>query len=112
MNRSKAACSSLKRFDAFGANIDFYYQGREKFNTPWGCFITAIITLAYLIMVCLKFTEYYGEKDGIEQFSQQKQDLDELINLKELGFSFAVENVDPRIGRFVVYQVSWDGRTG
>ena len=50
--------------------------------------------------------------DGIEQFSQQKQDQTDSINLTELGFHFAVENVDPEIGRFVAYTVNWDGETG
>ena len=38
--------------------------------------------------------------------------MDETINLTELGFQFAVENIDPKFGRFVAYQVSWDGKTG
>ena len=46
-------------------------------------------------MASLKLTEFFGAKDGIEQFSQVKQDLNETINLKEQGFSFAVENIDP-----------------
>ena len=78
-----------------------HYRGKEKFSTSWGCFITSLVALAYLFMASLKFTEFFGEKDGIEQFSQQKQDLNELINLKEQGFSFAIENIDSKIGRFV-----------
>ena len=38
--------------------------------------------------------------------------MDETINLTELGFQFAIENIDPKIGQFKAYQVSWDGKTG
>ena len=38
--------------------------------------------------------------------------MDETINLTELGFQFAVESIDPRIGQFKAYQVSWDGENG
>ena len=112
MNRSQSSCAKLQRFDAFGAEIDFYYKGKGKFNTAWGCFCTAFVAVGYLIMVGLKCTEFLWEKDGIVQFSQQTQDQTDLINLTELGFHFAVENVDPKIGRFLAYEVSWDGETG
>ena len=36
----------------------------------------------------------------------------EEIDLVELGFSFAVEDLDPKYGRIEAYQVNWDGSTG
>ena len=36
----------------------------------------------------------------------------EEIDLVELGFSFAVEDLDPTLGRIEAYQVDWAGSTG
>ena len=38
--------------------------------------------------------------------------MDEPINLNELDFSFAVENIEPNIGRIEAYQVHWGGQDG
>ena len=65
----QGTCTKLKNLDAFGADIEFYYKGRNKYYTVWGCVVTAFVALAYLIMVGLKCTEFFGETDGIEQFS-------------------------------------------
>ena len=40
------------------------------------------------------------------------QNVDEEIDLTEAGFSFAVQNIDPSIGRLAAWQVNWDGVTG
>ena len=95
--------SKLLRFDLFGSNINFYYRGIEKFHTAWGCTVTIFIVLTYLTMVSVRFIEFFGETDGIEHFSERYQSIDEPIDLKELGFSFAVENVDQTVGKLEAY---------
>ena len=91
------------QFDLFGSNINFYYRGMEKFHTAWGCTVTFFIVLIYLTMVGIRFIEFFGETDGIEHFSERYQSLNESIELMDLGFSFAVENVDQTMGKIEAY---------
>ena len=52
--------------------------------------ITMLVAIAYLLMLTLKFIEFFGETDPIEYFSETKQDMNQMITLSEIGFSFAV----------------------
>ena len=102
----------LKQFDVYGADISFYYKGEGKFHTAWGCIVTLFVAMVYLFMISLKFIEFFDETDPIEQLSEAIQSLDEVIDLTSNGFSFAVENIDERIGKIQAYQVKWDVYNG
>ena len=63
--------TKLQSFDIFGADVNFYYKGEDKFKTPWGCIVTIFVALSYLSMVSLKLIEFNGGFDGIEFFSER-----------------------------------------
>ena len=79
--------------------MSLFYKNDTHFNTKWGCIITCFVTVTYLTMVGLKLTEFFGETDPVAYFSDSRQSMDEPIELSELGFTFAVENVNRNIGR-------------
>ena len=41
-----------------------------------------------------------------------KQSHDQVMDLENLGFSFAVEKIDPTLGRIEAKQVRWSGLDG
>ena len=88
----------LKRIDIFGANVDLFYKGQARFHTHWGCSVTFCVIIVYMVVVSLKWIEFFGETDPIEHFSEAGQDLDQQIDLQSLGFTFAVDNLDAKIG--------------
>ena len=55
--------------------------------------MTAFIILSYLIIAGLKLTEFFGEIDPIKYVSETRQSMEDKLDLKELGFTFAVENI-------------------
>ena len=62
----------LQRFDLFGRDVNFFYKGSEYFSTKWGCFMTFLVSVCYLMMISLKWTEFFGETDPIEYFSETR----------------------------------------
>ena len=62
-------------------------------------------------MVLLKILDFHLERESIEYFTETKQLQHETLDLSA-DFSFAIEDVDPRVGKLVAYQVSWDGLSG
>ena len=104
----------LKRFDIFGAKVEFFYQGKSFFNTIWGFLVTSLVCIGYISMVSLKWIEFFGETDPIDHFSETAQDMDtKTLRLQELGFSFAIDDsLDPRIGSIEASQVTWSGTDG
>ena len=38
--------------------------------------------------------------------------MNQRIDLQSIGFSFAVDNLDPRIGKIEAFQVTWSGVDG
>ena len=63
-------------------------------------------------MFSLKLIEFFGETDPIEYFSETPQSMDQTIDLKDIGFSFAIESIEKELGEVVVHQISWSGLTG
>ena len=63
-------------------------------------------------MVSLKWIEFFGETDPIEYFSEARQNIDDLIDLNSMGFTFAVENIDAKYGRVEVSHMTWSGLDG
>ena len=62
--------SKLKKCDQFGRDVNFFYKGEEQYRTAWGTMITMLVAIAYLLMLTLKFIEFFGETDPIEYFSE------------------------------------------
>ena len=90
--------TKVKECDLFGRPINFFYNGNNEYTTRWGCFITGFVLIVFMTMTSLKFVEFFGDTDPIEYFILARQDPGELINLTELGFTFAVEDIDESIG--------------
>ena len=99
----------LKKFDIFGRDVHFFYKGQAKYHTKCGCFMTFFVVICYVIVVCFKWIEFVGETDSIEYFSEARQDMNERIDFQSLGFSFAIDNLEPRFGKIEAAQVSWNG---
>ena len=103
---------NLRSLDYFWTYVNFFYKGNEYFSTGWGQFVTIFVTVAYLALIGLKFTEFFGETDPITYFSETRQDVQHRLNLSSLGFSFALENVDADLGTLEAHQVHWSGSDG
>ena len=99
----------LQRLDIFGREVNFFYKGQEYFSTRWGCIVTIFVAVFYMIMVGLKWTEFFGETDPVEYFSETRQSMKEPINLAEIGFSFAIENLEANLGQIEATQTHWSG---
>ena len=104
--------SALRGYDCFGRAVNFYYKGEQYYSTTWGAFVTMIVVTAYLCMVTLKCIEFFAETDPIFYYSNTMQSMEEAIDLKELGFTFAIEAVADDIGYIELTQVRWNGISG
>ena len=102
----------IKKCDQFGQNVKFFYKGEEYYRTYWGTLVTFVLATGYLLMVALKFTEFFGETDPIQYFSENQQDKGEMIDLKEIGFTFAVEPIGEEFGKIEAHQIHWSGIDG
>ena len=62
-----------------------------------------------MVMISFKWIEFFGETDSIEYLSEPRQDMNERIDFESLGFSFAIDKLEPRFGKIEATQVSWNG---
>ena len=79
--------------------MNFFYKGRERFSTGWGRCVSVTVMVGYCALVGLKLTEFFGETDPIHYFSETRQNLDNAIELSQLGFTFAVEEFPADVGK-------------
>ena len=71
--------------------------------------MTFFVVICYVVVVSFKWIEFFGETDSIEYFSESRQDMNERIDFQSLGFSFAIDSLEPRLGKIEATQVSWSG---
>ena len=102
----------LKKFDLFGRSIKFTYQGIDYFTTNCGRAVTFLTVLAFLLLMSLKFVEFFGEHDSILYLNSSGQSADALMDLQELNFSLAIEELEPRFGTLELSHVDWSGEDG
>ena len=89
----------LKDYDLFGTDIKFFYKGQEVYTTLCGSIVTLIAMAGYLALVGIKMNEFFGMTDPDAYFTESHQNMLEPIELTELGFTFAVENIPKRFGQ-------------
>ena len=101
----------LKEQDMYGVGVEFSFNNNKRFTTWMGAVMTCITMTLFmtffgiisdLIVVSFKWIEYFSESDSIEYFSEQHQDMEERIDFKSIGFSFAIDNLEPRFGKIEV----------
>ena len=85
-----------------GRNINLFYKGEEQYKTYLGTAVTFIVATGVLLMISLKFVEFFGEVDPISYFLESRQDMDEIIDFTEIGFSFAIETIEEEYGSIEV----------
>ena len=85
----------MKQCDLFGTNVQFTYRGQDYYTTNCGRAVTFLAVAAYLTLVCLKLIEFFGETDDIQYMTIMTRSLDEAIDLRQLNFNFAIEELEP-----------------
>ena len=70
--------------------------------------ITIACAIMMLIFMFIRTSKLFSASDPFFTMTAQAlEDTNEFIDLWELGFMFAVEDIDPRIGRVEVSHSSW-----
>ena len=104
MGKSKSHC------DAYGTRINLRYKGQDYFTTKWGTAITLISVLIYLLVAAFKLVEFFTYSSSFKATATLSQSLDSQTDLNELGFNFAIENIDKEFGTIKLEQVKWDSK--
>ena len=102
----------FKRCDLFGTTVNFTYLGEDYYTTKCGTFVSIIAVAGYMALVGCKLIEFFGMTDAIHYMAVTKQDMQEPLDLRALGFSFAVEAIKPEYGQIVAHQVDWNTAQG
>ena len=103
----KGACSSFKKVDIFGANVEFTFKGQKNFTTVIGAVISAIMFALFISFFAVRTSKLVSHEDPF--LSMMAKEPDEgAIDLWELDYFFAVEKPDPRVGRLYAYQMEWN----
>ena len=96
------SCSKFKDLDIFGANVEFTFKGKRNFTTIVGALITSLMFAVFLSFMTVRTLKLFSKDDPF--LSTMTMDAeDKAINLWDLGFYFAIEQIDPRVGYIEVW---------
>ena len=105
-NKHGCISNTVRSFDFYGTNLNFTFHGSDKFSTCVGTVIT-FFSLVLMISFTVNRSMKLVSKDDPFFSSLSMSSDEEEIDLGNLKYMFALENIDPRIGRLVVEQVYW-----
>ena len=87
--------------DAFGPKVQFYYKNNKTYKSRVGTIATLLTVLAFFIYLSLQTSKLVSGKDPFQSMMTEPND-DALIELYRHNFFFAIEKLDPRVGRLRV----------
>ena len=95
------AATYLQGFDIYSQSVNFTFRGRVKHSTCAGTFFS-FVTFALMISLALNRTVKFLSHD--DPFLSVISDAvtDDKIDFGALNFMFAVEKLDPGVGRIEV----------
>ncbi len=83
----------LKSFDLFGERVQFTFENKRTFTTKMGGCISLISIFAMLVFITLRTLKLVTKNDPIVMSTDQIES--NAIDLWDLGFMFAIEDVPP-----------------
>ena len=97
-SRTKKGCETLKSMDSYGEPVQFTFNNKSKYQTSLGAIITIFCATLMLSFMVVQTNKIISRDDPF--FSMTTVVLEsQKVDLWELGFMFAIENINPRIGR-------------
>ena len=88
--------SNFKSIDFFGERVEFTFKKSPVFQTNLGASISVLCIILMMMFVTLRTMKLIDDKEPF--FSSTTIYSDQMIDLQELGFTFAIENIDPSFG--------------
>ena len=88
----------IKKFDMYGTPVNFTLDKQQTYKTSLGAAISIFCILAMGCFTIIQTIKLVNKDDPILSMSiltNQRESLD----LGALGFMFAVQNIDPRVGK-------------
>ena len=100
-------CFGLQhKIDIFGETVRFKFQGRDKYSTPVGAVISCLTLTGFLIFFLVRTAQLFSsENPNLTMISMAADG--QSIDLYDLNFFFAIENIDPRAGRISATYTKW-----
>ena len=90
--------SMLQEIDIFGENFNLTFQGKQKYTTPFGGVVSIICFTCMIIFGTLRVQKLISKEDpNISMTTQARRSGP--IDLYEHSYLFAVEKIDPKLGR-------------
>ena len=104
--RNKCLVNTFADLDIYGQSVSFTFQDKVRFPTCIGIFFT-VVTLSLMIsFTVIRLLKLLNKNDPF--FSTTVFDaFNKEVNLGEMNFMFALENIDPKIGRISAQQTKW-----
>ena len=104
-NPPRKCCSNFKSIDFFGERVEFTFKKSPVFQTNLGASISILCFILMMMFLTLRTMKLIDDKEPF--FSSTTFYSDQMIDLWELGFTFAIENIDPTFGSVYAYHTKW-----
>ena len=100
---------NLAPIDIFGPEVALTFQGQRQYKSNFGGVASLICYCTVFFIMVLKTKELLlGHEEAAHYMTETVADDTEAIDLVDLQFTFALNQIDLSKGRISVKQVIWD----
>ena len=92
----------------YGEPVNLTFQNKARLTSSCGTMLTFLTLTVFMIFLVVRSLKLVSLEDPFFSMMTIPRDATALIDLKELGFLFAIQKIDERLGRLEVTHTSWD----
>ena len=93
----------MKNTDIYGERPDLKFEGKSSYVTWVGAFFSFVTFILFSVFMAMRTMKLVSRDDPfLSMISRPSDDDTELLELSKLGYRFALEAIDPRVGRWQV----------
>ena len=97
------ACKNFpKNLDIYGENVALTFEKKPVFQTYLGGFVSIFSMILILLFTTISATKLFGHLEPFFSSTTKVKDVDNPIDLWKLGFMFAIDTIDPKVGTIEV----------
>ena len=106
-NQTRKKKGGFRELDCFAKQVQFTFKGEDSYSTKAGGIISIICFAVVVLLVVVQTMELLGRTEPELNMVESESDYG-FIDLHDLGFTFAMEKIDKRIGKIEVVHVKYD----
>ena len=108
----KSGGGGCSMIDFYGEPVQLTFNENSSFSSSCGYCMSFLTIIVFITFLSIQTQKLISLEDPFFSMMTTPRAESEALDLGKLGYNFAVEKIDPRVGRYEVKHTSWSKANG